>query len=328
MWAQQGTYAKRLARAVQRWLLLLFALSVPGPAGAADRIALLHEDDQGSHRGFVQQLRSSLQDTELQLESFNPDRIDELLTALGSREFRLVLSIGTRPTTLLHQAAAQVEIPTLAALVPSATFRALQGDTMDARSRSVIFLDQPVQRWLALTRAALPHRQRFGALLGPSSADLAIPLTAAVQAHESLATAVVAEPGDVLNALHTLLQKSDLLLAFPDPVVFNATSAKGVLLTTYRHKIPVVAYSKSYVKAGALLAIYSSPEQVARQVAEVLKERSRDQGWDRLNIDYPKYFSIAVNHKVARSLEIPLPDKEELERMVTEIESLTDQSQP
>ena len=35
-----------------------------------------------------------------------------------------------------------------------------------------------------------------------------------------------------------------------------------LLLTTYRAGVPIVAYSESYLQAGAVVALYSTPPQI------------------------------------------------------------------
>jgi ABC-type uncharacterized transport system substrate-binding protein len=72
--------------------------------------------------------------------------------------------------------------------------------------------------------------------------------------------------------------------------------------------VPVIGFSPAYVKAGALVAVHSTPAQLARQVNEILQRLSVNPTLPAPQ--HPEYFSIAVNAHVARSLEIPLENEE------------------
>ena len=55
-----------------------------------------------------------------------------------------------------------------------------------------------------------------------------------------------------------------------------------------------------------MLAVYSKPDQIGRQVAEVLKHQIRNPG-ALPQPAFPSYFSIQSNRSVSRSLGIALP---------------------
>jgi len=89
--------------------------------------------------------------------------------------------------------------------------------------------------------------------------------------------------------------------------VFNASTAYGMMLTSYRAQVPVIGFSEGLVKAGALLGLYSTASQVARQGAEIAgRFLTGDAALPAPQ--YPRYFAVSVNHTVARSLGISLDD--------------------
>jgi len=67
----------------------------------------------------------------------------------------------------------------------------------------------------------------------------------------------------LFSDLDELLIDSDVLLAVPDSEIYNSNSIRNILLSSYRRGIPLVGFSQAYVKAGALCAIFSTPEQLA-----------------------------------------------------------------
>ncbi|MES9968078.1 MAG: hypothetical protein ABW074_12490, partial [Sedimenticola sp.] len=74
--------------------------------------------------------------------------------------------------------------------------------------------------------------------------------------------------------------------------------------------------SAAYVKAGALAAVYSTPEDIGRQLAETIKE-FLDSGGKRLPPPrFPSYFNISTNETVAKSLGLTLMNKELLRALL------------
>jgi ABC-type uncharacterized transport system substrate-binding protein len=79
-----------------------------------------------------------------------------------------------------------------------------------------------------------------------------------------------------------------------------------VLLASYYHNTPIVAYSSSFVRAGALAGIYSTPQDIARQAQEIISSNTKLTAGTMIN---PKYFTIEINTSVAQSLGITIPDQ-------------------
>ena len=186
----------------------------------------------------------------------------DLVVTVGLAAARAVIArTGTLPT----------QPPTLCLLIPRQAFERLapRGDGRPRRI-SAVYLDQPLSRQLDLLRIALPGRNRIGVVLGPTSAGVANDLREGARERDlTINTAEIAESSGVYAALQRVLPASDALLALPDPVAFNATTVYGMMLTTYRAQVPVIGFSEGLVKAGALLGLYSTANQVGRQGAEV-----------------------------------------------------------
>jgi ABC-type uncharacterized transport system substrate-binding protein len=69
----------------------------------------------------------------------------------------------------------------------------------------------------------------------------------------------------------------------------------------------VIAYSKTYLDAGALAAIYSSVENIAQQTAEFIRNEFND---DTGGSYTAAYFSIGFNSSVASNLNIVLENEQ------------------
>ncbi|WP_373095479.1 hypothetical protein, partial [Zhongshania sp.] len=55
-----------------------------------------------------------------------------------------------------------------------------------------------------------------------------------------------------LRTINKAIQNSDVLLATPEPSIYNHQTVRGVLLSSYRHQTPVIGPNEGFVTAGAL----------------------------------------------------------------------------
>lgn len=229
--------------------------------------------------------------------------------AISGANTDLIVTVGMKATEL---AAAQTGTPVLAVMVPRIGYENLVTPVVPQktiRSISAIYLDQPWDRQLDFWRAALPERRRIGLL---HSLDTRIDVARLRRDISDRGGSLVAQPvrsaEGLFSSLENVLDGSDVLLAIPDGMIYSSSNIRNILLTSYRHGVPLIGLSQSYVNAGALCAIFSTPEQLAEQAssAVILFSRTRQLP----DSQYPADFTIAVNQQVARSLGIELPSPE------------------
>ena len=184
------------------------------------------------------------------------------------------------------------------------------------RGLGALVLDQPLERHLRLVRAVLPDARRIGVLLGPDSVTQLPSLNRAATALQFQADVHEArQAADLVPALDHLLFAGDALLPLPDGLVSGPAAARTILLTSYRHRRPVFAHSAAYVTAGALAAVFSTPEHVAVDVADLLAGATEPSGLVR-RIHSPRRFDVAVNRAVARALGLVVADEPALRERI------------
>lgn len=228
----------------------------------------------------------------------------------GEADADLVITVGMKASEL---AIAKSNTPVLAVMVPKTGYEMLlENHPVYRRSEAVsaIYMDQPWNRQLSFIQAALPDHTTVGLLYSP---DVHITLPRLPRGM-SLNAQSVRSAENLSAALESVLASSDVLLAIPDGEIYSSRNVRNILLTSYRYKVPLIGISQAYVNAGALGAIFSTPEQLAEQAAEMVVSFARNR---RLpEPQYPASFSIALNPQVARSLGIALDSSEAIrERM-------------
>ncbi len=305
----------RACLAILCHIAMAWSLLAASPVQAADGIAVVLSERGGAYSEFFDALNTSLaqmpgrRSVRLAGVTAPGEKLDESEVA----DAALVVAVGAGAT----RAMARLDNgpPVLSVLVPRLTFERIVGDSgrrLRPPGFSALYLDQPLSRQFNLLRHALPGRKRVAALLGPESAALLPRLrSAGNKGGFDLQVEHVSEEGEIVPALNRLLPESDVLLALPDSLAFNRNTARPILLTTYRHQRPLVGFSQAYVTAGALVAVFSTPAQMARQAAEYL--RALPAGKVSLGApQYPNHFSVVVNRNVARSLGLDVPDENSL----------------
>lgn len=209
----------------------------------------------------------------------------------------------------------------LATLLPRDAFE--QGLPWKTRPRQVsaVLLDQPLARQINLLKQLSKQRKlgTVGLLLGPASKRHAGEYQSALAAAGLTPFLTeVSDTGEVAAALRNTLTESDVLLAVPDPVVFNSQTISAILLGSYRRLVPLVGYSSSLVKSGALVALYATPAQVGQSAADVLLDALA--GRTMPPPRPPAEFNVAINSSVAKSLGLLLGEAE-LQRTLMALES-------
>lgn len=282
-------------------LVLLFTMLLAAPAAAFELTLVLSQND-GAHAKFAEALRAELEVTAHRLT--DGGSVEDGVGDEGLAAADLVVASG------IAAAAAVVErgvAPTLAVLITRSQYQDLRRQYPDA-ALSAIVLDQPPERQLALLRAVLPHGRTIGVLFGPQTQVHADDFDdAAARAGLDLVGKAVSGASDLMPALKQALESADALIALADPLLSTSAAARSLLLSSYRYRRPVVAYSQAYVDAGALAAVFSRPGDIARDVVDWLHEM-RDDARHAPQVRAPRHFDIAINHQVARALNLDVAD--------------------
>lgn len=292
--------------------LTLAMFCLPLTAAALDGVTVVLSEEGGAYALVADKLRAVLSQgggtARLPVKVIPLREGDSLRANHGE----LLVAVGTGAMEALAQK--NLPQPILSVLVPRSAFEKVarqSGRLGDSRNFSAIYLDQPWARQFSLIHHALPGRTKVGILLAPNSTELATALGAAAKAAGFVAIIEMVDgEAGLLPTLKRLLGDSDVILAVPDPLIYNRNTVQSILLTTYRHQVPLLGFSASYVKAGAIAAVFSVPEQIGQQAAEMIQHLVAER---RMPLPQPpRYFSVGVNAQVARSLGISLDDEASL----------------
>ncbi len=273
---------------------------------SAATLLIIADNDNSIHKQIITLLSKELSPSSNSLEVLHPTQINR--STLQPARTGLILSLGVASAEAIGSFAT-TKAPILYALLPEAlSARYLKCPQSDCvQRRAVLFLDQPLTRQLDLVKLLFPQRYNLAFLYSQFSSSSAAMLNSLAK-KEGFTThsARINDQNETARKLSELLEQADFLITLPDPLVHNAHSIPQLLLNSYRHRVPVIGFSKTYVIAGAVAAVFSDPSDIAKQLVALIRHFNKT---GKLNTGgfYPTHYRVLTNPNVASSLNLQLP---------------------
>ncbi len=303
--------------------LIIFLGCWSGSASSAN-VFLLPSDDSKAYTQFINQLLAEKRSPEINYQVLAPDA--DLQALIKPRQQTdLLVSIGTH--ALQKTLENLPDIPVLAVLITHTAFKELIGQHKEAETRlrdgkiGAIYLEQPASRYLYLAASVSPQAKRIGTVASPLSSEFLHelkPLTEKLGLDFSYK--VINAEDNPTHAIDDLMRNSDVYLALPDSTLFIRGTAKWVLLTGLKWRVPIIGFSARYAEAGALAAIYTTPTDAAMETAQCINRRASGKQHRLPAPGYPESYTLTVNHKVSRKLGLPPLDESALKVRINAME--------
>lgn len=232
----------------------------------------------------------------------NGEKAARAVREIKSEKPDLLFTVGTRATEAALKKIA--DIPIIAGLL-------LRPDLLDEKDNATgVYLEHPVETQLKWLRRILPEARNVGILFNPGenwegvkcAARIAADLGLRLEARE------VESPGDIPQALESLGRRADVLWGMSDSVASAPETARYVLLSSFRHRIPFVGLSSSWVKAGALYSLEWDYGDIGSQCGEMALKVLGGEPVDSIPPAPPRRTVYALNMNTAKQLNIRLPE--------------------
>jgi len=284
-------------------LLTIFGLLLvmAGPAYAENVHIILSEDNIAYHQ-LAQDIKNHIGNkalrTSTQIKTLDSADSGNIVAS------DLIVSIGETAVQF-----SQRHYPQNSHLYSFIDKTVIQGD--DATNWVAVLMDQPLQRLFdtatGIVQGGLNNRlviavSEDNQLIRDEIAQLSIPL--GIQ----LDIVVVDSNAEPAKVIDSVLQNAGALIAVRDSRVWSGEHAKWMLYQSYKYKVPVVGYSKSFLKAGALISVYASLFDTVRETANLITYWHDYQGWKMQERNFYPPYTISINDNIARALEIHIPD--------------------
>lgn len=302
------TISARLYKCLLVLALLLACTPVVADSGKDQTVLVLLSKASKPYFSFASHYRKQLQNSipGIRVRIETPGTL--VAGSLDGSELVVSVGVNAMKYSSLHLS----RFRTLYTLLPERVYRVVLAEKKLASRHAVLFIDQPLQRVFRLSRLVFGKNARIGAVFGVRSAgSWKYYSRAATSMNQVLVSRLLRQGEEVMPVFLRIYRNVQAVLLVPDKQVVNSRTVRSILVSSYHNNIPLIGYSSGYVKAGALMAVYSTPVQLARHSAEmtaVLLSGRKSFGWHA----YPAYYSVKVNRKVADSLNLKVPPESTL----------------
>lgn len=306
--ATNGSPATRWRLVILALLLIVIQSPLPVAAQSSEGslVYIAGSENSTLNRRMLSLLEEALGSSTI-IRSFSPGQTSQDSTTP-------VIALGPSAFSRVRQE--NRNVPILALLVEQSF---IDGYAEQAGgSVSGILYNPPLIRQAIAGKVILPQATRVAMLAHPDKVERYEPTIEQLPEYGMEGKIfVVASDGELIPTLIRALNYGDFILAAPDSSIYNPRTIKHILLTAYRRNRIVIGPSQAYVRAGSLASTYTPLTEIADLAAGYIQDY-RDNGQFPPPA-YPDKFDIQLNQQVARSLNIPLPDRQDIIKSVKEL---------
>lgn len=225
----------------------------------------------------------------------------EMAQASNDGASTLTLCIGKFSCDALHQLPAYLT-PKLSTLVST------EEDIGPASQGTGVYLNFLPETQLRQHAELFPRLTRVGVMYDAqrSGADIEIARATAQQLGLELIAVAVDSPRQLPTVLKKLLRQIDVLWALPEPSILSPQTAREMMLSSFRNRIPVIGSSASWTRSGALYSLERDFNDIGRQVATMAVQII--QGTSLLDVypSEPRNVGFTLNSRTAKHMRIRL----------------------
>ena len=305
-----------LIRSILTTVIIAACLLFGESAIAEDARVLLicgdqHESTLRTIKGIKQGIRGCGVTTRIETITATPGDNEKETLDRQKSEFvpDVVVTVGSRSTRLARTLIDDTPIVFASVLNPVTSGFVdsydLPGDMLTGAS-----LDIAVDIQLEKFKQLVPSISRIGVLHSDQTKYIVNQAIewAALQSIELIPYEVLSAK-DVPKAVDSLVTYCDGLWAIPDELIYTPQSTKHILLETFRNRIPIMGFSPSFVKSGALFALSVDHKFIGLQAGELVGKILKGAVPGQLPITTPEAPYLYINRNTAEKLRIQVnPD--------------------
>lgn len=282
----------------------LFLLFTPAVSHSMENVLAIFSSQDKIYHNFYSTLEDNFEQN-ISLKQINHLEINpEILN-----RYEIIISIGLKAAKTLSKY--KPESTVIHTLIPDNESLSASISCNNENCYK-IYINQPISRYVDLFKILFPEKHNLVFISAQRNSKKSRQLkTAAHEKNITYKEIYIEKNNNIARTLINKLNKNDVLLALSNPTIYNRNNAKNIILSTYHKDVPIIAYSKSFTKAGALTSLYSSINNIAETTAK-LANTIIENGPQTHKEHYSDGFSIDINSAVARSLNINIESENKL----------------
>ena len=289
--------------------LVLFCLLIsPITSYSKEGVLAIMSDHGRTQQNFYSKLKNKITKNTSITQINSSDITDEIIN-----QHNLIISIGYKSAKIMAKHKTKNNI--IYTLIPDNESLQLS-IPCEKTTCYKIYINQPVNRYVQLFKNLFPKGRTLVFATTKANSIKSQQLKIASENNSLIFKDIrIHKNNNISRTFINKLNNNDVLLALPNPDIYNANHAKSIILSTYHANVPIIAYSKSFAKAGALISLYSSIDNIADKTANIVYSIITN-GSLKQKEYYPDDFEIEINSAVARSLNINIDSENMLKRKV------------
>jgi putative ABC transport system substrate-binding protein len=228
-----------------------------------------------------------------------------LLKDIDDSKAKLVLVIGTEAAVFARKSIKDIPVVFTMVLNP------VESDIVDSLKRpggniSGVCLNIPIEVQFTVLKKVVPRVKKVGMLYDKSTkSQIARDANlAAAKIGLTLVSKPIYDETEISPTLNNIFKEADCLWAGVDTKIYNSATANHIILSTLKQKVPFMAFSEHFVKAGALMALECDYYDIGKQTAKVAVELLKGGNPHDMPIKLPRKTKLVINMKTAETIGV------------------------
>jgi putative ABC transport system substrate-binding protein len=264
---------------------------------------------ENAFSGFKESMNALEYDVRYNIINMQEKTPAEIIEKIEEMPGDMVLAIGTEAALFAKNNLKGAAIVFMMVLDPRES--GIAGPlTAPAARITGISLDIPIEEQLRVFRKAVPGIKKVGMLYDKKNKSVLA--REASEAAAKVGLKMILKPvfsqDEISMKLEEVYRECDCLWAGVDPFIYNPATAGNIILFTLKNKIPFMAFSSNFVRAGALMSLECDYKDIGRQAAEVVSDILKGRKPSSIPVQAPRKTYPVINLRTARTLNVYISD--------------------
>jgi len=288
-----------------RNLLFLLTLALSHFGWASSNIVVVTSSRAPVYQQAVDELLRQMERRNAELDlSWTQVRLDQLKTSpsIAPLNSDLVITIGSAAAEYMFEQPSNSAL--LCSFITRSAYDAIAAQNPTREHAHAIFMDQPMERFLALAMLLRQKQPRYkiGVLQGQSLSSMSQFELADVDVN----SAILLADKNPAATIEPLVRSNDVFIVTPSSAYINRLVARLTLQLSMKYKKPVIGFSQKYAEAGALLSLYASPKDIGKSTAQTVIDWLESGQRELSSAGGGQHYTISLNSHVARKYRMQL----------------------
>lgn len=278
-------------------LLLSGQLRAAGDGGGS--ILVVADKSVAAYREAAESLKRGLVELGDTVVETTPDAAARALND-GAGGVKLAVAIGADARAALGQA--QTKLPVVSAMLSIADLSSEKAPP--SKLAGAVYLDLDFAQVAQEVSRLFPAKKRLGLIVNSRTSGPNKQILSRL-AKDGFTVQIAVSPNraGLLEAFREIKNKVDLVVCLPETGLFDSRTIPALLRQSLEEQVPVVGFSPSFVKAGAIAGVFPDYSDIGQQTAEVVRRAmaapaSQTEGGD----ETPRKVTSITNPTVMRLL--------------------------